>query len=55
VSQTLSGVGLVATVITQPDGVANIVRNEREKRRLKAAKASHAAAAAAAPARQESS
>ncbi len=54
VSQTLSGVGLVATVITQPDGVANIVRNEREKRRLKAAKASHAAAAASASAADSS-
>ena len=40
VSQTLSGVGLVTTVITQPDGVANLVRHEREKRRIKAARAS---------------
>ena len=39
VSQTLSGVGLVMTVVTQPDGLANMVRNEREKRRLKAARA----------------
>ncbi|MEO5900774.1 MAG: branched-chain amino acid ABC transporter permease, partial [Ilumatobacteraceae bacterium] len=39
VSQTLSGVGLITTVITQPDGIANIARHEREKRRLKAARA----------------
>jgi len=39
VSQTLSGVGLIVTVITQPDGVANIVRHEKEKRRIKAARA----------------
>ena len=37
VSQTLSGVGLIVTVITQPDGVANVVRHEREKRQIKAA------------------
>ena len=43
VSQTLSGVGLVTTVITQPDGVANLVRHEREKRRVKAARAALAA------------
>jgi ABC-type branched-subunit amino acid transport system permease subunit len=39
VSQTVSGVGLIVTVITQPDGVANVVRHEREKRRMKAARA----------------
>ena len=39
VSQTLSGVGLIVTVITQPDGVANVVRHEREKRQIKAARA----------------
>jgi len=38
VSQTLAGVGLIVTVITQPDGVANVVRHEREKRRMKAAR-----------------
>lgn len=43
VSQTLAGVGLVVTVITQPDGVANVVHHEREKRRLKAARAARAA------------
>lgn len=43
VSQTLSGFGLITTVITQPDGVANIVRHEREKRRIKAARAALAA------------
>ena len=46
VSQTLSGVGLVTTVITQPDGVANLVRHEREKRRIKAARAALAVDAA---------
>lgn len=43
VSQTLSGVGLVVTVITQPDGVANVVRHEKEKRRVKGARAALAA------------
>ena len=43
VSQTLSGVGLVVTVITQPDGVANVVRHEKEKRRVKRARAALAA------------
>ncbi len=47
VSQTLSGIGLVITVITQPDGVANVVRNEREKRRVKKARAALAADARA--------
>ena len=37
-SGTLSGVGLITTVITQPDGIANVIRHEREKRRLKAAR-----------------
>jgi hypothetical protein len=50
VSQTLSGVGLIVTVITQPDGIANLVRNEREKRRLKAARAAFAQEAKAASA-----
>ena len=45
VSQTVSGVGLIVTVITQPDGVANVVRHEREKRRMKAARAALAAGA----------
>jgi branched-chain amino acid transport system permease protein len=45
VSQTISGVGLVVTAITQPDGVANVLRTEREKRRLKAARAARAAEA----------
>lgn len=50
ISQTFAGVGLIITVITQPDGIANLVRHEREKRRLKAAR--HALAAQAkAPAR----
>jgi len=40
----LSGVGLIITVITQPNGVANVVRTEREKRRLKAARTAIAAA-----------
>jgi branched-chain amino acid transport system permease protein len=44
VSQTVSGVGLIVTVITQPDGVANVVRHEREKRRMKAARAELATA-----------
>ena len=39
----MSGVGLVVTVVTQPNGIANIVRSERDKRRTKAA---HAAIAA---------
>jgi ABC-type branched-subunit amino acid transport system permease subunit len=34
---------LIVTVITQPDGVANVVRHEREKRRMKAARAARAA------------
>ena len=38
-SQTLSGVGLITTVVTQPDGVANLVHRDREKKRVKAAKA----------------
>lgn len=42
-SGTISGVGLVVTVVTQPNGIANIVRSERDKRRIKAA---HAAIAA---------
>ncbi len=46
VSQTLSGVGLIVTVITQPDGIANLIRNEREKRRIKAARAALAEQAA---------
>ncbi len=46
ISQTLSGVGLILTVITQPDGIANLVRNEREKRRVRAARAEHAERAA---------
>jgi len=54
VSQTLSGVGLVVTVITQPDGVANVVRHEREKRRVKAARAALAAGAPAATPRRAS-
>jgi ABC-type branched-subunit amino acid transport system permease subunit len=45
VSQTVSGVGLIVTVITQPDGVANVVRHEREKRRMKAARAAMATGA----------
>lgn len=45
VSQTVSGVGLIVTVITQPDGVANVVRHEREKRRTKAARAALASGA----------
>jgi ABC-type branched-subunit amino acid transport system permease subunit len=50
VSQTLSGVGLIATVVTQPDGVANVVRSEREKRRIKAARAETARQAGRPPA-----
>lgn len=42
-SGTVSGIGLVVTVVTQPNGIANIVRSERDKRRTKAA---HAAIAA---------
>ena len=45
VSQTVSGVGLIVTVITQPDGVAHVVRHEREKRRTKAARAALASGA----------
>ncbi len=45
-SGTLSGVGLIVTVITQPNGIANVVRSEREKRRLKAARADIARTAA---------
>lgn len=35
---TVSGVGLVSTVVTQPDGVANLVAHERDKRRRKRAR-----------------
>ena len=38
-TQTLAGVGLVTTVVTQPDGVANLVHGQREKKRVKAARA----------------
>ena len=47
VTGTLSGVGLVVTVITQPDGVANLMRTGRENRRLKAARAAIASGAGA--------
>jgi branched-chain amino acid transport system permease protein len=39
ISQTIAGIGLLLTVITQPNGLANLVRNEKEKRRVKAARA----------------
>ena len=41
-TQTLSGVGLITTVVTQPDGVANMAHREREKKRVKAARAERA-------------
>lgn len=55
VSQTLSGIGLIATVVTQPDGVANVVRHEREKRRIKAARTAITATSQPRPAKPEPS
>ena len=43
-TQTLAGVGLVTTVVTQPDGVANLAHGQREKKRVKAAKAERTSA-----------
>lgn len=49
-TQTLSGVGLIVTVVTQPDGLANAVHHEKEKRRIKAARRRAATARRDAPA-----